>query len=165
MWLGLMGSTATAISLSGFQSWLYSVVLQLMSTAAAGLPALVQRNRSICSTENCPPGSVVPPPVPRSRSSGSGPHFIAINSAVLNGRSLATDVPLNAATSSPATAGTMMPRRIRPPVLAAPRTAMPSPMGIPSRPRPLQGQGRQPWVADRQQRSTMRSATPPRPSD
>jgi hypothetical protein len=101
MWLGLMGSTATAISLSGFQSWLYSVVLQLMSTAAAGLPALVQRNRSICSTENCPPGSVVPPPVPRSRSLGSGPHFIAINSAVLNGRSLATDVPLNAATSSP----------------------------------------------------------------
>src|SRR5215216_6782360 len=95
MWLGLVGSTATAISLSGFQSWLYSVVLQLMSTAAAGFPALVQRNRSICSLENWPPGSVLPPPVPRSRSSGAGPHFIAISFAVLNGRSLATDVPLN----------------------------------------------------------------------
>jgi hypothetical protein len=32
-------------------------------------------------------------------------------------------------------------------------------LGTPSRPRRLQDQGRQPWVADRQQRSTMRSPT------
>jgi len=125
-WFGSVGSTATAISLSGFQSWLYSVVLQLMSTAVAGLPALEQRNRSICSLENCPPGSLLPTPVPASFSSGAGPHLRATRSAAPNGRSLPDDGTLDASTSNaaPSTATTTRlipvlrrrPRRRGPPV-------------------------------------------------
>jgi hypothetical protein len=108
MWFGSVGSTATAISLSGFQSWLYSLLLQLMSTAVAGLPALEQRNRSICSLENCPPGSLLPTPVPASFSSGAGPYLRATRSAAPNGRSLPDDGTLDASTSNaaPSTATT-----------------------------------------------------------
>src|SRR5918996_1607558 len=55
MWFGFSGFTATAISLSGAQSWPNSSVLQLMSTTEVGFPLLLQRNRSICVFERFPP--------------------------------------------------------------------------------------------------------------
>ena len=62
MWLGLVGSTETAISLSGAKSCPYVDTLQLMSTAAAGAPALAQRKFSICDFENGAPFDVWPLP-------------------------------------------------------------------------------------------------------
>jgi hypothetical protein len=78
-----------AISLSGAQSCPSSGVLQLMSTAAAGSPALSQRKRSICTFENRPP--VMPAEAfERPRSWRMGAHFMAMSLEVLNGLSRAS---------------------------------------------------------------------------
>jgi hypothetical protein len=128
MWFGSVGSTATAISLSGFQSWLYVVVLQLMSMDVVGVPfagaLLVQRNRSIADFENSPPVSVLPVPVPVSLASGAGPHFSAMSSAVLNGRSRLLEDPATTVATTTAAASRTTSFLIRPSLLPGAKRAM-----------------------------------------
>src|SRR5215207_3694902 len=108
MWLPKYGFTATAISLSGAQSWPYSVVLQLMSTAAAGAPLLEQRKRSICTLLNCPPPDVCP-----ANGATFGYHSLeSLRFAVLNGRSRPADEPANAPPSTAIAANANRPRLI-----------------------------------------------------